>query len=112
MMAITRLFMFCLTLFLTVSFAYAGGDVQKGKELFKDAKFAGGTTGKSCNSCHPAGKGLENAGSKKEWRMMGKRFSSIEAVINYDIEKALHGKAIDPKSEDMANIVAYIKSLK
>ena len=102
----------CVLVFFSMSFfAFAGGDIEKGKALFSDPKLAGGTTGKSCNSCHPGGKGLEKAGAKKEWRMMGKKFSTLEAVINYDIEKALHGKAIDPKSDDMANIAAYIKSL-
>jgi len=32
--------------------------------------------------------------------------------VNFCIEMALKGKAIDPKSEDMDNIVAYIKSIK
>ncbi|MBI5639725.1 MAG: hypothetical protein HZA17_04795 [Nitrospirae bacterium] len=95
-----------------VSLALAGGDVEKGKALFNDSKLGGGTTGKSCNSCHPGGKGLENAGGKDEWKMMGKKFKSLEDVINYDIEKALHGKPLDKKSEEMANVIAYIKSLK
>src|SRR3990172_6156033 len=88
----------------TASLALADCDVEKGKALFNDAKLAGGTTGKSCNSCHPGGRGLENVGEKNEWRMMGKTFKRLEDVVNYDIEMALHGKPLDPKSEDMANI--------
>jgi len=36
----------------------------------------------------------------------------LENAVNYCIVNANKGKAIDPKSEDMANIIAYIKSLK
>lgn len=94
------------------SSAFAGGDAKRGKDLFNDPKLAGATSGKSCNSCHPGGKGLGDAGDRKGWKMMGKKFKSLEAVINWDIEKALHGSALDPKGADMADLVAYIKSLK
>jgi cytochrome c len=99
-------------LFLLCSAVVAGGDIEHGKKLFNDPALAGGTTGKSCSSCHPEGKGLQEAGSRKVWRMMGKKFKSLEAVINYDIEIALHGKALDPASQSMQDLVAYIKSLK
>lgn len=87
---------------LVASFTFAAGDVAKGKVLFNGAKLAGGTAGMSCNSCHPDGKGLEKAADKKD----------IEKSINLCIEQGLKGKAIDPKSAEMADIVAYIKSLK
>ncbi len=107
----------CAVLFVLVSvfaasLALAGGDVEKGKALFNDPKLGGGTTGKSCNSCHPDGKGLEGVAGLTEYRMMGKTYKSLEYVINYDIQKALHGKPLDKDSEEMANLVAYIKSLK
>lgn len=85
---------------------------ERGKALFNDVKFAGGTAGKSCNSCHPGGKGLEKAGEKKEFNIMGKTVKSIEEAVNICIEMANKGKAIDVKSPEMADIVAYIKSLK
>lgn len=94
------------------SAAFAAGDAEKGKTLFNDPKLADGTTGKSCGSCHPDGKGLENSADKKEWKIMGKRYKNLEGAINYDVEKALHGKALDPKSQEMADIIEYIKSLK
>jgi len=87
-------------------------DVSKGKALFNDSKLGGGTSGKSCNSCHPDGKGLEKSADKKEFMIMGKSQKSLEEAVNFCIEMALKGKAIDPKSTEMANIVAYIKSLK
>lgn len=99
---------------LTFSFAYAKMHLpeERGKTFFNDTKFGGGTAGKSCNSCHPGGKGLEKAGEKKEFSIMGKKQKGLEEAVNFCIEKALKGKAIDPKSEQMKDIVAYIKSLK
>jgi cytochrome c len=36
----------------------------------------------------------------------------IEQFVNACIKNALKGKGIDPKSSEMADLVAYIKSLK
>ncbi|TAN43959.1 MAG: hypothetical protein EPN22_08700 [Nitrospirae bacterium] len=49
---------------LALSTAFAAGDAVKGKALYNDAKFGGGTSGKSCNSCHPDGKRLEGAADR------------------------------------------------
>ena len=95
---------------LVFSFAFATGDMAKGKALFNDPKLAGGTAGKSCNSCHPDGKGLENAGMKKEFNLGGKKQTGIEEAINTCIENALKGKALDKKSQEMKDLAAYIKS--
>lgn len=100
-----------IALGLIFSFAFAAGDVAKGKALFNNPKLGGGTAGKSCNSCHPDGKGLEKAADKKEFNIMGKKQKSLEEAVNFCIENPLKGKAIDPKGADMVNIVAYIKSL-
>jgi len=94
------------------SAALLSGNMEKGMDLFKDTKFAGATSGKSCNSCHPDGKGLEKASDKKEFNIMGKKQNSLEEAVNFCIENAIKGKAIDTKSEQMRDIVAYIKSLK
>jgi cytochrome c553 len=87
---------------LVASFTFAAGNVAKGKVLFNDGKLAGGTAGKSCNSCHPDGKGLEKAADKKD----------LEKTINLCIEQALKGRPIDLESAQMADIVAYITSLR
>jgi len=97
---------------LIFSFAFAAGNVEKGKALFSDPKFAGGTSGKSCSSCHPDGKGLEKAADKKEFAIMGKKQESLGEAVNFCIENALKGKAINPKSDQMKDMIAYIKSLK
>lgn len=80
----------------------AAGDVEKGRVLFNDPKFGGGTIGMSCNSCHPDGNGLEKAGDRKD----------LKKFVNACIMNALKGKGIDTKSVEMADIIAYIKSLK
>jgi cytochrome c553 len=92
--------LFTLFLGLSFSFAFAQGDAAKGKALFNDSKV--GTVGRSCNSCHPNGKGLEKAVDRKD----------LPKVINSCIENALKGKRIGLDSVDMADLVAYIKSLK
>lgn len=102
-----------LVFFLTCTqAAVTKGDTGKGKLVFNYVNFGSGTSGKSCNSCHPDGKGLEKAGEKNEFTIMGKNQNSLEEAVNFCIEMALKGRAIDTKSEDMVNIVAYIKSLK
>ena len=98
-----------IALALVFSFAFAAGNVEKGKALFNDSKFAGGTA--SCASCHPDGKGLEKSGMKKEWKNPAGMWMSLEDAINVCVIMANKGKAIDPKSEQMKDIVAYIKSL-
>jgi cytochrome c peroxidase len=72
--------------------------VDKGKAVFNDPKL--GTTGKSCNTCHPDGKGLEKAGAK----------SDLENMLNGCITKGLKGKALDVKSVEMQSLVLYVKS--
>jgi cytochrome c553 len=99
---------FRIVLFLMISFslmltpALAAGNAEKGKVLFNDPKFGGGTVGMSCNSCHQDGRGLEKAGDRKD----------LEKMVNACIKNALKGKGIDLKSAEMADIVAYLKSLK
>jgi cytochrome c553 len=87
---------------LMLPLAMAAGDAEKGKALFGDPKLGGGTAGISCNSCHPDGKGMEKAGDMK----------GFEKQVNACIKGALKGKGIDAKSHEMADIIAYIRSLK
>lgn len=94
--------------------ASAAGDEVKGKTLFNDPKFAGGK--KACSSCHPNGKDLEDVSDKLAKKELltppGKKFKTLEETVNFCIENAIMGKAIDPKSDQMKDIVAYIMSLK
>lgn len=98
-----------LGLVFSTAFAMKHMPEERGKILFNDTKFAGGT--KACSSCHPDGKGVEKAGAKKEFMIMGKTQKSLEEAVNFCIVNAINGKAIDAKSGQMKDIVAYIKSL-
>jgi len=60
----------------------------------------GSANDKSCNTCHPDGKGLEGAGA------------NLESTINACIKRALEGKPLAADSQDMKDLVAYIASLK
>jgi len=85
---------------------------ERGKTLFNDVKLGGGTAGRSCNTCHPNGKGLLGVGDKKGWKTPGGEFMTLEEAVNICITMALKGKALDVKSEQMKDIVSYLKSLK
>ncbi len=80
--------------------ASAIGDVAKGKQLFADPKLGGSANDKSCNTCHPDGKGLEKAGV------------NLESTIQACIQKAMGGKDLAKDSQEMKDLVAYITSLK
>ena len=68
--------------------------------LFNDSSLGGSTNEKSCNACHPGGQGLEKSGDN-----LGK-------MINQCIEGPLAGKAIDKDSQEMKDLISYIRSLK
>jgi len=94
------------------SYGMMPGEVTAGEALFRDKAFGGSTNDKSCNTCHPNGRGLEKSGEKKEFNIMGMKQNSLEEAVNICIENPLKGKAIDSTSKDMVDIVGYIKSLK
>ncbi len=88
------------------------GTSSKGKTLFNDKTLGGSANDKSCNSCHPDGRGLEKSGGKTEFNIMGMKQNSLEEAVNICIKMPLKGKEIDPEGEDMKNIISYIRSLK
>lgn len=95
-----------------ISTTLVWADVLNGKTLFNDPKFAGSTNDKSCNSCHPGGSGLEKAADKETFSIMGNQQDSLEDTVNTCVKMALKGKAIPKDSQQMKDIVQYIKSLK
>ena len=103
-------FMLAIALGALFTLAFAAGEAEKGKALFNDPNFAGGV--KACSSCHPDGQGLEKAAGKKEFHVAGQTQHSLEEAINTCIVYAIQGKAIDVKSDQMKEMVAYIESLK
>ena len=94
-------------LVLATGTAYSG-DAGKGKTLFNASEL--GTNGKSCNTCHPGGKDID--GSKGTFNILGEQLNSREDAVNFCIENAMDGKPLKSSSEDMKNIVSYIKTLK
>lgn len=85
---------------------------DRGKALFNDPKLGGGTAGRSCNTCHPGGKGLFGVADKREWKNPGGIFKSLAETVNTCIVMALKGKALDVNSEQMKDLISYLKSLK
>ncbi len=84
---------------LLVFAAQTEASIEKGKVLFNDPKL--GTSGKTCNTCHAGGKGLEMAGTQ----------SNLDSTVNACITTPLRGTALDVKSVEMQSLLLYIKSL-
>lgn len=99
-------------LFATAVFAMHHTPEDRGKTMFNDTKLGGGTAGRSCNTCHPDGKGLLGVGDKTMWKTPGGEFKTLEDAVNICITMALKGQALDVKSDQMKDIVSYLKSLK
>jgi cytochrome c len=101
----------CVALGGGISWAHAA-DVERGKKLFEDPKLGGGTTGRSCVTCHKGGARLGKDLFKKDhYTIMGQEKSSIEDVVNVCIENPLGGHSIDPEGKDMQDLIAYMKVL-
>jgi cytochrome c peroxidase len=73
-----------------------------GEKLFNDSALGGSDNQKSCNTCHPGGKGLQAAGSNP----------NLAVIINRCIAGPLKGQALKDDSIEMQSLTLYIKSLK
>lgn len=93
--------------------AFAAGDAKRGKVLFNDPELSGSSFGVSCNTCHPGGKGLENSGAagKTVWRSCSGEQKTLEDSINTCILTANKGLSIRSDSQEMKDLIAYIKAL-
>lgn len=78
---------------------------EKGRVLFNDPKLGGSATEKSCNSCHPDGKGFENV-FRKRWAP-----GELESMINNCVSRVLKGNDLGTDSDEMKALVAYIQSI-
>jgi cytochrome c len=85
----------------SLAMAIDGVSPDRGRELFTGTHLA--TNGKSCNSCHPGGKGLEKAAAYDE--------GELGEIINQCIRNPLKGKALDPASAEMKSLIRYIRTL-
>jgi len=88
------------------------GNADKGKLLFEQSTLGGGTTGKSCLSCHEGSRGLgSDLFQRKDFTAKGVSSKSLADVVNACIEKPMEGVGLDPQGEDMKNLLAYMKTL-
>jgi len=93
----------------TLAFAEQNSPEERGKAHFNNAAFAGGN--KSCSTCHAGGSGLERAGEKTAFSIMGDKQNSLEEAINVCIVKANKGNALEINSVEMQELASYIRSL-
>ena len=94
-----------------LTLAYAA-NVNKGKALFESPSLGGGTTGKSCSTCHEGGKNLgTDLFERQQLTIMKMEKKSLADVVNVCIEKPLGGVAIDTQGQEMEDLIAYMKTL-
>lgn len=105
------LFMIFMVMTLSAAMAFAEQHTaeERGKAHFNNQAFAGGK--KSCNACHPNGRGLEGAGAKPSFTIMGGQQASLEEAINVCIVNANKGNALAVDSVEMQEMASYIRSL-
>ena len=91
----------CMLAAASLAMAADGASPARGKELFTSKQL--GTNGKSCNTCHPDGKGLEKAAAYDE--------GELATIINQCIKNPLKGKELASASTEMKSLILYVMSL-
>jgi cytochrome c len=81
------------------AFANEAPSLSLGKTLFESVDL--GTTGKSCQSCHAQGKGLDMIGDFND--------EELKDIINACLRDALGGKLISTDSQEMEALHAYVR---
>lgn len=86
-----------------------GADANHGKQLFESPALGGGTSGKTCLTCHENGRGFSpETLSRKTYSVMGNPVASLAGVVNFCIEVALRGEAIPENGKEMHDLIAYL----
>lgn len=97
------------SVFLAVTGPCLGADAQQGKLLFESPTLGGGTSGKTCLTCHEHGRDFSpETLRRKQYRVMNNPIGSLAEVINFCIEVALRGEAIPENGEEMKDLLAYL----
>ncbi|MCX5863546.1 MAG: hypothetical protein NTW42_00505 [Deltaproteobacteria bacterium] len=97
------------SVFLAATGICLGADAQKGKLLFESPALGGGTSGKTCLTCHEHGRDFSpETLSRKTYSIMDNPVASLAEVVNFCIEVALRGQAIAENSEEMKDLLAYL----
>ena len=73
----------------------------KGEQLFNATTL--GSNHKSCNSCHPQGKGLQQSGDYDS--------TMLREIINFCIRDALKGKMLPLDAAELQALERYVRSL-
>ena len=96
-------------LLLAVTGSCLGADARHGKQLFESPALGGGTSGKSCLTCHENGRDFSpETLSRKQYLIMDNPVGSLAGVINFCIEVALRGQAIPENGKEMNDLIAYL----
>ncbi|AMV72093.1 hypothetical protein JCM30471_05930 [Desulfuromonas carbonis] len=93
---------FC-TLLLAIALcasAAEGPTAELGATLFTATTL--GSNGKSCASCHPAGKGLGELAAYYD--------GQLKEMINFCIRDALKGKMLNPQAQELDALLAYLRT--
>ncbi len=108
MKTITTL-MAAFSVFLAATGCCLGADAQHGKLLFESPTFGGGTSGKTCLTCHEHGRDFSpETVSRKQYHVMDNPVGSLAGVINFCIEVALRGETIAENGQEMKDLLAYL----
>ena len=97
-----------------VGVSQAGGDLENDKRLFESPTLGGGTSGKTCVTCHPGGRNLSRRlfGEERDSaEIRAEKRSRLAGMVNTCIKRPLAGKGIDPAGSEMADIITYMESL-
>lgn len=82
--------------------AFAEEDsVELGQKLFNNSGLGASKNAINCNTCHPSGEGLEDAGKNP----------NLVAMINKCIIGPLEGEKINEQTVAMRSLKMYIQSL-
>ena len=106
---IFRIITFSLLIFTVTVQVNAQSNVR-GSKLFTDQKLCGGTTGKTCLTCHAKGRDFTAGTLKKmHYIVMGVEINSLPEVINFCIEVALRGEGLNTEGEEMKDLITYLE---
>ncbi|MCX5865726.1 MAG: hypothetical protein NT087_03710 [Deltaproteobacteria bacterium] len=96
-------------IFLAATGICLGADAQQGKLLFESPILGGGTSGKTCLTCHEHGRDFSpETMHRKQYRVMDNPVASLAEVVNFCIEVALRGEALPENSKEMKYLLAYL----
>jgi hypothetical protein len=97
------------SLVLSAAGTCLGADARHGKLLFASPALGGGTSGKTCLTCHEHGRDFSpETLSRKQYLVMGNPVASLAGVVNFCIEVALRGEALPENGKEMNDLLAYL----